>query len=130
MQTPTTVFWPRNGLTRSEGAVVGWRTSDVVCVVAIVESWVGPQSRLGWQLDTHSQYQVEEHLKTARLLTRRDHIADLEPLGRAALCGGDYDIDKEGIEFLLDSLRKVPVSCRYATHRRPVSYRMNDSAEG
>ncbi|RSH94809.1 phosphatidylinositol N-acetylglucosaminyltransferase subunit gpi1 [Saitozyma podzolica] len=94
MRTPTTVFWPRTGLTRSEGAVVGWRTSDVVCVVAIVESW------------------MEEHQKAARLVTRRDLVADLEPLGRAALCGGDEDVDKDGADYLLDSCRRIPVSCR------------------
>jgi hypothetical protein len=64
---------------------------------------------------------MEEHQKAARLVTRRDLVADLEPLGRAALCGGDEDVDKDGADYLLDSCRRIPVSCRYATHMSPGS---------
>ena len=44
----TRVFWPKSGLRRDEGLVLGLRVEDVVVVVAIVEDWVrpGPGSRL------------------------------------------------------------------------------------
>ena len=33
------VFWPKSGLKRVSGDVVGWRLRDTLCVVAIVEKW-------------------------------------------------------------------------------------------
>lgn len=37
------VFWPKAGLTKDEGVVVGWRVEDTLCVVGIVEEWVSSQ---------------------------------------------------------------------------------------
>jgi len=36
------VFWPTSGIDRQDGVVVGWRFDDTLCVVGIVEEWVGP----------------------------------------------------------------------------------------
>lgn len=34
------VYWPKSGLSRTEGIVVGWRIDDTIVVVGIVEQWV------------------------------------------------------------------------------------------
>lgn len=38
--TSTRVFWPKTGIRRNEGLVLGLRVEDVVVVVGIVEEWV------------------------------------------------------------------------------------------
>jgi len=41
---PTSVFWPKAGIRRGHGLVIGLRLGDVVVVVAIVEQWVSTKA--------------------------------------------------------------------------------------
>jgi hypothetical protein len=34
------IYWPKSGLTREKGMVVGWTVEDTMVVVGIVEEWV------------------------------------------------------------------------------------------
>ena len=40
----TTVIWPKAGIRRDQGLVLGLRLDDVVIVVAIVEKWVSTKA--------------------------------------------------------------------------------------
>jgi hypothetical protein len=40
----TRIFWPKTGLRRNEGAVLGLKVEDVVIVVGIVERWVSTKA--------------------------------------------------------------------------------------
>jgi hypothetical protein len=44
----TSVFWPKAGIRRSQGLVLGLRLDNVVVVVAIVEKWVS--TKWTWKL--------------------------------------------------------------------------------
>jgi hypothetical protein len=40
----TSIFWPKTGIRRDRGLVLGLRLDDVVVVVAIVEEWVSTKA--------------------------------------------------------------------------------------
>jgi hypothetical protein len=41
----TSVFWPKTGIRRDRGLILGLSLDDVVVVVAIVEQWVSEKAR-------------------------------------------------------------------------------------